>query len=189
MSKIERQEKGPKETCGVFIVFERQLLICHATGGSWQRWTLPKGMRDPGEERLQAALREVHEEAGIDLAALKAPLTYVGEAEYTDKRKTLFAWSTVLTETPPPPLVCTTYLEDSGLPEIDGYAWVGYDEAERKLQVAAKALLPALRELLDPETHKPTNLRNVTPERKGPEPLSLLAAATDTFSISGRKTQ
>jgi len=183
MPKFERLEKGTRETCGVFIVFERQLLICHATGGSWQRWTLPKGMRDPGEERLQAALREVHEEAGIDLVALNAPLNYVGEAEYTDKRKTLFAWSTVLTA-PPPPLVCTTYLEENGLPEIDAYVWVGYVEAEKKLQVAAKALLPALRDLIDAETHKPTNIQQ---PKKGPEPLSLLAAATDTFSISGRK--
>ncbi len=52
-------------SCG-FIIFRKPeqqyqfLLMLHA-----DRWDLPKGHVDPGETKMQCALRELHEETGI----------------------------------------------------------------------------------------------------------------------------
>ena len=55
-----------KLSCGVVVV--------HKSDAGWEtillrafhHWDFPKGLREPGEEPLQAALREVGEETGID---------------------------------------------------------------------------------------------------------------------------
>ncbi|WP_243723131.1 NUDIX hydrolase [Actinomadura sp. 7K507] len=44
-----------------------------------QCWELPGGMIDPGETPRQAAVRELHEEAGIHMESL----TFVGYARFT----------------------------------------------------------------------------------------------------------
>ena len=53
------------KSCGVFVMRREPelsfLLMKHA-----DRWDLPKGHVDPGETDLQCALRELHEETGID---------------------------------------------------------------------------------------------------------------------------
>ena len=51
-------------SCGTLIVNPAgQLLLCHVTGTA--KWDIPKGMQDDGETTLEAAMRELREEAGI----------------------------------------------------------------------------------------------------------------------------
>ena len=53
-------------SCGVIVRREPgELLLCHATGRNY--WDIPKGVRDEGETTVAAALRELREEAGIEL--------------------------------------------------------------------------------------------------------------------------
>ena len=55
-------------SCGVLLFNEHdQLLLAHATGS--RHWDVPKGLADPGEAPLAAALRETCEETGIVLDA------------------------------------------------------------------------------------------------------------------------
>lgn len=54
---------------GVVINKEGQVLVVSQNGNSW---SLPKGHIDPGEDKLQAATREIYEESGIkDLKLVK----------------------------------------------------------------------------------------------------------------------
>ena len=53
-------------SCGVIVRrVAGELLLCHATGRNY--WDIPKGVRDEGETSMDAALRELREEAGIEL--------------------------------------------------------------------------------------------------------------------------
>jgi putative (di)nucleoside polyphosphate hydrolase len=55
-------------SCGVVLLNDRQeVFVCHATGTS--RWDLPKGISDPGETPIEAAVREAWEETGLRLDA------------------------------------------------------------------------------------------------------------------------
>lgn len=72
-------------SCGLLMYASAPLrvLLAHPGGPYWRgkddgAWSIPKGLADPGEEPLQAALREFTEETGlkarepfIELTALK----------------------------------------------------------------------------------------------------------------------
>lgn len=116
-------------SCGV-IVRRRsgELLLCHATGRAY--WDIPKGVLDPGESPIEAALRELQEEAG--LALRPDALRDLGVHPYLS-RKDLHLF---VVDPPQPALstdTCrctTTYRGRNGrdVPEVDGYRWVTRDE-------------------------------------------------------------
>jgi len=76
-------------SCGVLLLdTDDRLFACHATGTA--RWDLPKGVADPGEAAVDAAVREAWEEAGLRLPA--QALSDLGEFAYLPgKRLHLFA--------------------------------------------------------------------------------------------------
>jgi 8-oxo-dGTP pyrophosphatase MutT (NUDIX family) len=68
----------PKRTIsagGVVLNAKHQVLIVNQRGNSW---SLPKGHLDPGEQLLDAARREIHEEAGVNDVEL---VHYLGSYE------------------------------------------------------------------------------------------------------------
>jgi 8-oxo-dGTP pyrophosphatase MutT (NUDIX family) len=53
---------------GLALVKTGKLLLVHPTGGAPEgTWSIPKGHQDPGEPTIQAAIREVFEEVGIEI--------------------------------------------------------------------------------------------------------------------------
>ena len=65
-----------------FLLFRKQkqlqfLLMKHST-----RWDLPKGHLDPGETKLQAALRELSEETGLNASSVWVDPNFVFENRY-----------------------------------------------------------------------------------------------------------
>lgn len=56
-----------KSAGGVVLSAQGKVLIVNQNGNSW---SLPKGHLDPGESALEAAMREIYEEAGIDELSL-----------------------------------------------------------------------------------------------------------------------
>jgi 8-oxo-dGTP pyrophosphatase MutT (NUDIX family) len=59
----------PRATsCGTLIISRTgRLLLCHVTGT--RHWDIPKGMQEPGETTLDAAMREMEEETGLQFDA------------------------------------------------------------------------------------------------------------------------
>lgn len=99
-------------------------------------WDFPKGLLDPGEEPLAAAIREVEEETGLT--------------------KLDFHWGHVFQETEPygKNKVARYYIAESkegearlpvspelGKPEHDEFRWMSYDEAKELLVLRVRTIL------------------------------------------------
>lgn len=105
---------------------------------AYEYWDFPKGMVEPGEEPLAAAVREVMEETGLSL------------------RPEDFRWGKGYQETPPYGMgkVARYYVAESlqgepylpvnpalGKPEHEEWRWVSYEEARRLLSSRLKSVL------------------------------------------------
>ena len=53
-------------SCGGVVIFRGKLLVLYKNyRNKYEGWVLPKGTVEPGETHIETALREVHEEAGL----------------------------------------------------------------------------------------------------------------------------
>lgn len=117
-------------SCGTLVVNpRRELLLCHVTGTA--KWDIPKGLRDPGETELGAALRELREETGLVFEA--AALRELGPFAYrSDKRLHLFMARCGAEFDNLAHLHCSTtfphHVTGRQLPEMDGYRWARREE-------------------------------------------------------------
>ena len=119
-------------SCGVIVTGGDRLLLGHATRSP--RWDIPKGLADPGESFIAAAVRELFEETGLHVGA--AELRDLGVHAYLrDKDLALFCWRPA-TMPVPDRLVCSsTFALPSGevLPEFDRFGLFAWEEALGKV--------------------------------------------------------
>lgn len=67
-------------SCGGVVIFRGKLLLLYKNyKNKYEGWVLPKGTVEEGEEYKETAIREVHEESGVDASIIK----YVGKSQYT----------------------------------------------------------------------------------------------------------
>ncbi len=122
---------APVLSCGILVLDDRdELLLCHATGTS--RWDIPKGRREPGESEIEAAIRETAEESGLRFTP--QVLLDLGRFRYRPG-KDLHLFATRSEHVDPARCSCSTQFRDARgrlVPEMDGYAWVAFDEVPRR---------------------------------------------------------
>jgi putative (di)nucleoside polyphosphate hydrolase len=112
-------------SCGTLVVDRAgRLLLCHVTGTA--HWDIPKGMRDPGESTLAAAIRELREEAGLAFDATR--FVDLGGFDYRrDKRLHLYKVEAGDELETLGHLVCTSFfahhITGKPTPETDGFRW------------------------------------------------------------------
>jgi 8-oxo-dGTP pyrophosphatase MutT (NUDIX family) len=120
-------------SCGTLVVDPRgRLLLCHVT--NTKAWDIPKGMLDPGESPLEAAMRELREEAGIRFAPER--FIDLGEFPYRrDKRLHLFKVAAGADLTSLAHLACSSFFPHHATgvptPEMDGFRWAERGEVAR----------------------------------------------------------
>jgi predicted NUDIX family NTP pyrophosphohydrolase len=127
-----------------------EVLVAHMGGPFWARkdegaWSFPKGVVEPGEEPLDAALREVAEELGVPAP----PGPYVPLGEVRQSGKVIVAWA-VAADLDPADVVPGTFEMEwpprsgrtQAFPEVDRVAWVSPQEATRLLVKAQRGLVP-----------------------------------------------
>lgn len=131
---------------GVLIANEQgQLLLAHATGR--KHWDIPKGGAEQGESAREAAIREVREETGIELAA--DALEELGRLPYLPQ-KDLHLFRAVLhtRDCDIAACRCTSFFPHhaSGAmtPEVDQFKWVDIADVPA---YAAKSMTALLRKL------------------------------------------
>jgi 8-oxo-dGTP pyrophosphatase MutT (NUDIX family) len=118
-------------SCGTLVVNRQgQLLLCHVT--HTPRWDIPKGTQDPGETTLEAAMRELHEEAGLGFPAGR--FVDLGPFAYRrDKRLHLYRVDTTGDELASlEHLACHSFfphhVTGKATPEMDGFRWASRAE-------------------------------------------------------------
>ena len=120
---------------------ELEVLLAHPGGPYWAKkdagaWTIPKGLVDPGEELLAAALREFTEETGFSAHEPFLALAPVKPEE----RQGVHAFACE-GDFDPDKLVCNTFEIEwppksgkrKSFPEIDRVAWLGLDAARETI--------------------------------------------------------
>ena len=130
-------------SCGVIVTDGHCILLGHATHSP--RWDIPKGIAEPGETFIAAAVRELEEETG--LRAPPEALRDLGVHSYMPgKDLALFAW---VPEGLPRPeaLVCRSMFPLPGgamVPEFDKF---GLFDRETALGKVGKNMARVLRKV------------------------------------------
>jgi len=120
-------------SCGTLVLDSQgRLLLGHVTGTA--HWDIPKGMQDPGETTLEAAMRELGEESGAVFAAER--FVDLGEFAYRrDKRLHLYRVEAGDELGDLSQLACTSWFAHyrTGKPtlEMDGFRWAGRAEVSQ----------------------------------------------------------
>ncbi|RZL89385.1 MAG: NUDIX hydrolase [Variovorax sp.] len=131
---------------GVLIVNEQgQLLMAHATGQ--KHWDIPKGGAEAGESAREAAIREVREETGIELAA--DSMEELGLLPYLARKDLhLFRVTLRTRDCDIAACKCSSFFPHprSGVmtPEVDQFKWVDIADVP---SFAAKSMTALLRTL------------------------------------------
>jgi predicted NUDIX family NTP pyrophosphohydrolase len=135
---------------------ELEVLLAHPGGPYWAKkdasaWTIPKGLVDPGEELLAAALREFTEETGFSAHA-----PFIALAPVKQKSGKVVHAFACAGDFDPEKLVCDTFEIEwppksgkrNSFPEIDRIEWFGLPAARAKILTYQLPFLDELEEKL-----------------------------------------
>jgi len=108
------------------------IVLARDTGEGWvtlmlrafHHWDFPKGIREQGEEPMQAAEREVGEETGIDDIAFDWGERYFETGPYSRGKVARYYIGRTPTES-----VTMGISPETGEPEHHEWRWVTFDEA------------------------------------------------------------
>lgn len=113
-----------KLSCGVVVVRKTDTSWVTLVLRAYHHWDFPKGLREPGEEPLHAALREVREETGIDELSFDWGERYFETGPY-NKGKVARYYLGITTQSD----VVMGISPETGEPEHHEWRWVSFDEA------------------------------------------------------------
>jgi 8-oxo-dGTP pyrophosphatase MutT (NUDIX family) len=131
-------------TCGVLVTDGARLLLGHATHS--QRWDIPKGIAEAGEEFASAAARELREETGLE--AVPSAFVPLGIHRYlSGKDLALFEWR--LAALPDPTtLHCASHFVFGKklLPEFDRFGLFDWSDATSRVGRNMARVLASLKD-------------------------------------------
>jgi 8-oxo-dGTP pyrophosphatase MutT (NUDIX family) len=114
-------------TCGIYLysIRMKKFLVCHATHSPWNSWSIPKGLKDEGEDAFVAATRELYEETGVDIKKLHVLKKHALPPVNYRKQKKILESFLIITDSDleGQPLVCSSHTEKS-IPEVDRWKWI-----------------------------------------------------------------
>ncbi len=137
-----------------------QVFLVHPGGPLWAKkdlgsWSLPKGLIEPGEDPLDAALREVREETGFEVSGPFIPLPPVK----VRSGKIVRAWA-VEYDCDPKQMRSSTFSMEwpprsgkrQNFPEVDRAEWFGIEQARKKILEGQLPLIAEVENMLSKGT-------------------------------------
>ena len=113
-----------KLSCGVVVARKSATGWVTLLLRAYHHWDFPKGIREPGEEPMQAAIREVAEETGIDELSFEWGDRYFETGPYSRGKVARYYIATTEKEQ-----VVMGPSPETGEPEHHEWRWVSFDEA------------------------------------------------------------
>lgn len=117
-----------------------RLLVLRA----YRNWDFPKGLVEPGEAPLAAAIRETAGEAAISDLSFRWGEAYTETAPYGRGKVARYYLAETAQQT-----VTLPVSPELGRPEHDEWRWVDFDEAERLLPPRLQPILAWARRTLE----------------------------------------
>ena len=113
-----------KLSCGVVVVRQTDNGWKTILLRAFHHWDFPKGIREPGEDPMQAALREVTEETGIDDLAFEWGDRFFETGPYSKGKVARYFLAQTSQEE-----ITMGLSPETGEPEHHEWRWVSFDEA------------------------------------------------------------
>ena len=133
--------------------FSAGVIVARRDSGGWRllvlrayrNWDFPKGMLEPGEAPLDAAIRETAEESAISELDFRWGEGYCETAPYRHGSKVARYYVAKTSQA----FVTLPVSPELGRPEHDAWRWVGFDEAGRLLPPRLQHILAWARKQLE----------------------------------------
>lgn len=113
-----------KLSCGIVLARDSEEGMRTLMLRAWHHWDFPKGIREFGEQPLEAAIRELAEETGITTIEFRWGERYFETGPYS-RGKTARYYLAATEETE----VVMGLSPETGKPEHHEWRWVSFDEA------------------------------------------------------------
>jgi 8-oxo-dGTP pyrophosphatase MutT (NUDIX family) len=132
-----------KLSCGVVVV--------HRTDDGWKtillrafhHWDFPKGIREPGEDPMQAALREVREETGLDDLVFDWGDRFFETGPYSKGKVARYYLGITQKHE-----IVMGISPETGEPEHHEWRWVSFDEAYDLASPRVRAIVQWARQVI-----------------------------------------
>jgi 8-oxo-dGTP pyrophosphatase MutT (NUDIX family) len=117
-------DSGTKLSCGAVVARETDSGWKTLMLRAYRNWDFPKGLREEGEQALEAAIREVGEETGIVDLEFTWGLDYRETGPYNRGKVARYYLARTSQE-----IVEMGISPELGRPEHHDYRWVSFDDA------------------------------------------------------------
>ena len=144
------EKKGLELSSGLVIIQKGTILLGHPTGQKWYgTYSFPKGHVEPGEDLIQAAIRETKEEIGLSIdpadIILPDPKDGPNYIDYLDKDKQLYKRVYYYVVRPKEIIP-----QNAIIPDKDEIDWAGFltkDKAEVRIFWRLKEVLKHIKDV------------------------------------------
>jgi ADP-ribose pyrophosphatase YjhB (NUDIX family) len=134
------EKKGLELSAGLVIIQKGTILLGHPTGQKWYgTYSFPKGHVEPGEDLLDAAIRETKEEIGLSINPEDVVFPEPDYIDYLDKDKKLYKRVYYFIVNPSEPIYQNSIIPDKK--EIDWAGFLTKEKAEVRIFWRLKEVL------------------------------------------------
>lgn len=130
-------------SCGIVLARETAEGMRTLMLRAYKHWDFPKGLREPGEEALEAAQRELVEETGIRDIDMRWGDRYMETGPYSRGKTARYYLAATAVEA-----VVMGPSPETGVPEHHEWRWVSFDEAYDLASPRVRAVVTWARQVI-----------------------------------------